>query len=78
MISAIGSINDVNESVVIFSAFVNSKEEWNLNVEMGRNMIDEIKIQFPVPMDKEQRISHEVNYIDNRIEGFKNDNELLL
>ena len=77
IIDAVGSIDEVNEHCVIFSAYRNSSEDWNTNIAAGREILENIVAAFPEAVDQHNRVLHEVNYVIKKVTGFKADNELI-
>ena len=70
-----GSIQELNEPVVIFSAFGENREEWNDNFASGIDLMESLQQLFTHATDKDGKISHEIKYLDKKVEGFKRDNE---
>ena len=77
IIDVVGSIDEVNEHCVIFSAYGNSSEDWNTNIEAGREILDNIVAAFPEAVDQRHRVLHEVNNVIKKVAGFKADNQLI-
>ena len=78
LVQAIGSIQELNEPVVIFSAFGEDGNEWNNNFALGCNLMDNIQQLFTQATDKDGKISYEIKYIEKKVEGFSSDNDLLM
>ena len=78
LVQAIGSIQELNEPVVIFSAFGEDGNEWNNNFALGCNLMDNIQQLFTHATDKDGKISYEIKYIEKKVEGFSSDNDLLM
>ena len=46
IIDVVGSIDEVYEHCLIFSAYDNSSEDWNTNIEAGRELLDGMLLSF--------------------------------
>ena len=56
LVKAVGSIQDLNEPVVIFSAFGENREEWNDNFASDINLMESLQLLFTHATDKDGKL----------------------
>jgi len=73
MIDAIGPVEEITQSAVVFSAFAGKDDaQWIVNLEQGDKLIVELQAKFPKAQGPDRNIVHGVNYVP----GFLEDDEL--
>ena len=77
VIDTVGSVDEVNEHCVIFSAYGYSGRDWNTNIEAGREILDNIMVAFPEAFDQHHRVLHDINYVVKKVPGFMADVQLI-
>jgi len=73
LFTEIGSLDEIVQNVVIFSAFAGKDEaQWGRNCTLGQIMINDLQEKFT----HHAGIDRRVTYVVNRVEGFYEDVDL--
>ena len=73
ILEQIGSAEEINHNVVVFSAFAGKDEEkWDVNLKLGQKLITDLQINFPNHEGSQRKMT----YIINKVPSFGDDDEL--
>lgn len=68
----IGTLDEIIENVVVFSAKGIDGPDWNVNIDIGRRLMEEL----PERSKNAQDGSHDWKFVIKRVEGYKKDKAL--